>query len=61
MQDACPGGHAALAERDDSLRQHYNTFTFMSFGHAAKAALYNLAAHQLTEHRERKFFNTTSV
>ena len=25
-QDACPGGHAPLAERDDSLRQHYNIF-----------------------------------
>ncbi len=35
VQDACPGGQAALAERDDSLRQHYGIFNFMSFGHAA--------------------------
>ncbi|MGB3756609.1 MAG: hypothetical protein WBA07_09575 [Rivularia sp. (in: cyanobacteria)] len=25
-QDACPGGHSTLAERDDSLRQHYDIF-----------------------------------
>ena len=30
-QDASPGGHAALAERDDSLRQHYNIFKFSHY------------------------------